>query len=181
MPAKEEKEKEKEEKEKEGEKDNGADGEKGEGESDQQQTDVGSVEEEGEPLLTSAEEEGEKAEKKKKGCSKDEVLAVLAHELGHWKCSHNLINLSIGEVRSCSYLLGCHANPFNYHQINLLLSLFMFGFFMNQSDLYTSFGFVDAQPVFIGLILFFQLIYIPYAEVHSRDTPTFSHVTCCPI
>lgn len=52
---------------------------------------------------------------------------------------------------------------------------------MNQSDLYTSFGFVDARPVFIGLILFFQLIYIPYAEVHSLDTPTSSHVTCYPI
>ena len=50
-------------------------------------------------------------------------------------------------------------------QINLLLSLFMFGFFMNQKDLYVSFGFLTAQPVFIGLILFFQLIYIPYAEV----------------
>lgn len=50
-------------------------------------------------------------------------------------------------------------------QLNLLLSLFLFGFFMNQSDLYTSFGFIGAQPVIIGLILFFQLIYIPYAEV----------------
>ena len=82
--------------EEEGESDSGADGGKGEGESDQQQTDVGAAGEEGEPLLTSAEGEGEK---KRKGCSKDEVLAVLAHELGHWKCSHNLINLSIGEVR----------------------------------------------------------------------------------
>lgn len=34
-----------------------------------------------------------------KGCSIDEILAVLAHELGHWKFSHNLKNLFIGEVR----------------------------------------------------------------------------------
>lgn len=53
-------------------------------------------------------------------------------------------------------------------QFNLLLSLFLFGFFMNQSDLYTSFGFISSQPVLIGLILFFQLIYIPYAEVPPR-------------
>lgn len=56
-------------------------------------------------------------------------------------------------------------------QLNLLLSLFLFGFFMNQSDLYTSFGFISAQPVIMGLILFFQLIYIPYAEV----TPSSCH------
>ena len=37
---------------------------------------------------------------------------------------------------------------------------------MNQNDLYTSFGFFSGQPVLIGLILFFQLIYIPYAEVY---------------
>lgn len=48
---------------------------------------------------------------------------------------------------------------------------------MNQSDLYTSFGFFNVQPVLIGLILFFQLIYIPYAEVQSFATPIFSHVT----
>ena len=36
--------------------------------------------------------------KKSKGCSKDEILAVLAHELGHWKLSHNLKNLTVGEV-----------------------------------------------------------------------------------
>jgi hypothetical protein len=88
------------EEEKEGEGKSGDDGGKGKGENDQQQT-----EGEGEPLLTpeGVEGEGEKVEKKRKGCSKDEVLAVLAHELGHWKCSHNLINLSIGEVRDgCS-------------------------------------------------------------------------------
>ena len=48
---------------------------------------------------------------------------------------------------------------------------------MNQSDLYTSFGFLNAQPVLIGLILFFQLIYIPYAEVGSLAMPTLSHMT----
>ena len=29
----------------------------------------------------------------------EEVLAVLAHELGHWKLGHNLKNLIIGQVR----------------------------------------------------------------------------------
>ena len=44
--------------------------------------------------------ETEKKEKRKVGCSNEEVLAVLAHELGHWKLSHNLKNLVIGQVRS---------------------------------------------------------------------------------
>ena len=42
------------------------------------------------------EEEGEK--KKKTGCNTEEVLAVLAHELGHWKLGHNLKNLIISQV-----------------------------------------------------------------------------------
>ena len=48
-----------------------------------------------------------KDEKKKKtGCNNKEVLAVLAHELGHWKLSHNLKNLVISQVRlSCHYLV----------------------------------------------------------------------------
>jgi len=40
----------------------------------------------------------QKTEKRKTGCNNDEVLAVLSHELGHWKLSHNLKNLVIGQV-----------------------------------------------------------------------------------
>ena len=35
---------------------------------------------------------------KKKGCNTEEVLGVLAHELGHWKLSHNIKNIAISEV-----------------------------------------------------------------------------------
>jgi len=44
-------------------------------------------------------------EKRKIGCNNDEVLAVLAHELGHWKLSHNLKNLVIGQVTHLSAFL----------------------------------------------------------------------------
>ena len=44
------------------------------------------------------EEKNEKNKKRKTGCNNDEVLAVLAHELGHWKLSHNLKNLVISQV-----------------------------------------------------------------------------------
>ncbi len=41
----------------------------------------------------------EEQTKKKIGCNNDEVVAVLGHELGHWKLSHTLKNLVIGQVR----------------------------------------------------------------------------------
>ena len=37
--------------------------------------------------------------KKDKGCSDEEILAILGHELGHWKLSHVLKNLGISQVR----------------------------------------------------------------------------------
>ena len=50
-------------------------------------------------------------------------------------------------------------------QLNLLLLLFLFGYFMNQEDMYISFGFQDSTPILIGLILFLQLVLGPYNEV----------------
>lgn len=35
---------------------------------------------------------------KKTGCNNEEILAVLAHELGHWKLGHNLKNIVISQV-----------------------------------------------------------------------------------
>ena len=42
-------------------------------------------------------EEKEKA-KRDRGCTNDEIVAVLGHELGHWKYSHTIKNLVIVEV-----------------------------------------------------------------------------------
>jgi len=41
------------------------------------------------------------ANSEKKGCDNDEVLAVLAHELGHWKLNHVLKNIVIMQVLHC--------------------------------------------------------------------------------
>lgn len=62
--------------------------------------DAGALEENSsveQPLKDSGGEE-QSSKKKRQGCSKEEILAVLAHELGHWKLSHNLKNLTVGEV-----------------------------------------------------------------------------------
>jgi hypothetical protein len=44
------------------------------------------------------EKEEAAAEKKKTGCNKEEILAVLGHELGHWKLNHVLKNIVIAQV-----------------------------------------------------------------------------------
>ena len=47
----------------------------------------------------SAESEKEEVKEKKTGCSTEEVLAVLGHELGHWKLNHVLKGIIIFQVR----------------------------------------------------------------------------------
>ena len=44
-------------------------------------------------------DEGEAPAKKKQGCTDDEVVAVLGHELGHWKCNHVLKNMISSQVK----------------------------------------------------------------------------------
>lgn len=61
------------------------------------------AEEDGVSVGAASVEEKEVEKKKKKGCNTAEVLGVLAHELGHWKLSHNLKNIIISEVStSCT-------------------------------------------------------------------------------
>lgn len=40
----------------------------------------------------------EKTEEKGKGMSEEEILAILCHELGHWKLNHVLFNIVISQV-----------------------------------------------------------------------------------
>lgn len=83
------------------------------------------------------------------GCTENEILGVLAHELGHWKCSHIYKSIALTEV-------------------NLLLLFSAFGFLFKYSLLYTSLGFPPGQePVIIGLIVVLQLILAPYNSLLS--------------
>lgn len=55
---------------------------------------------ENEPEMLDNEETVNQCEKKQdKGCSDEEILAVLGHELGHWKLNHTLKHLLIGQVK----------------------------------------------------------------------------------
>lgn len=95
---------------------------------------------------TKEKEEDEVKEVATKGCTDEEILAILGHELGHWKCNHMIINLFIS-------------------QVNLLFSFFVFGLLVNNSELYESFGFFDQKPTLIGLVIVFQFIFSPYNEL----------------
>ncbi|KAK9471644.1 peptidase family M48-domain-containing protein [Dipodascopsis tothii] len=69
----------------------------------------------------------------------DQVVAVLAHELGHWALSHTTKMLVIQQVH--------------------LFSLFvLFAVFINNKSLYRSFGFGGQRPVMIGFILFNDIL-----------------------
>ncbi|XP_020618221.1 CAAX prenyl protease 1 homolog [Orbicella faveolata] len=90
--------------------------------------------------------EDDEIKKAPKGCSNDEILAVLGHELGHWSLSHTLKNLGIS-------------------QVNTFLSFMIFGHLMHNKVLFASFGFPDSQPTMIGLVIIFQFIFSPYNEL----------------
>ncbi|XP_058737395.1 CAAX prenyl protease 1 homolog [Vicia villosa] len=76
----------------------------------------------------------------------EEIVAVIAHELGHWKLNHTVFT-------------------FIAMQILTLLQFGGYTIVRNSTDLFQSFGF-DSQPVLIGLILF-QHTVIPVQQLVS--------------
>uniref|UniRef100_A0A8C9SXN3 CAAX prenyl protease n=1 Tax=Scleropages formosus TaxID=113540 RepID=A0A8C9SXN3_SCLFO len=96
-----------------------------------------------------AESESEmKPKTKKQGCNNPEVLAVLGHELGHWKLGHTVKNIVIG-------------------QMNSFLCFFLFAVLIGRKELFMAFGFYESQPTLIGLMIIFQFIFSPYNELLS--------------
>lgn len=80
-------------------------------------------------------------------CKKEEeVVAVIAHELGHWKLNHTM---------------------YSFIAVQILTFLQFGGYTLvrNSGDLFQSFGF-DTQPVLIGLIIF-QHTVIPLQHLVS--------------
>jgi STE24 endopeptidase len=64
-----------------------------------------------------------------------EVVAVLAHELGHWKLGHT-------------------TSLFGISQAHLLYIFSLFSVFINNNSLYSAFGFNLEKPIIIGFMLF---------------------------
>lgn len=82
------------------------------------------------------------------GCETNEILAVLAHELGHWKHNHTL-------------------KGFLLSQIVFVANFVMFAKLLKYAPMYSAFGFMDSQPIFIGLIIVTMYILIPFNTIFN--------------
>lgn len=67
--------------------------------------------------------------------STEETVAVLAHEIGHWKLNHlpKMLIMSQG---------------------HLFIIFSIFSSFIHNNSLYNSFGFINEKPILIGFLLF---------------------------
>lgn len=80
---------------------------------------------------------------KSKGCTPAEILAVLGHELGHWKFNHVMKNIVIS-------------------QVHIFMMFALFGYLYTQQYLYQAFGFEDERPVLVGLMIILKFITAPF-------------------
>ena len=85
---------------------------------------------------------------KGKGCSQEEVVAVLGHELGHWYHGHVW-------------------KPMILNQFLILGMFYTFGILVTNKKMLADFGFVDEQPTLISLLVIFQFIFSPFNRVMS--------------
>jgi len=85
---------------------------------------------------------------KKKGCSQEEVVAVLGHELGHWYHGHVW-------------------KPMILNQFLILGMFYTFGLLVKNKKMLADFGFVEEQPTLISLLVIFQFIFSPLNRVMS--------------
>ncbi|XP_030387158.1 CAAX prenyl protease 1 homolog [Scaptodrosophila lebanonensis] len=84
---------------------------------------------------------------KGKGCTDEEVLAVLGHELGHWKLGHVTKNIII-------------------MQVHLLLMFLVFGYLFNFAPFYEALGFAPGTcPILVGLLIVFTYVMAPYNAI----------------
>jgi STE24 endopeptidase len=67
--------------------------------------------------------------------SEDEICAVLAHELGHWKCWHTMQNFILAQVQMFSMFYG-------------------YSLFSKQATIFEAFGFPgQSVPLVVGFML----------------------------
>jgi STE24 endopeptidase len=78
----------------------------------------------------------------------EELLAILGHEIGHWKLWHTIQGFLISQVYT-------------------FILFWTFSFVQSTPPLFLSFGFAyhDPMPIFIGLILFTQTFWGPVDKV----------------
>ncbi|CAK4616590.1 hypothetical protein LEN26_015388 [Aphanomyces euteiches] len=83
--------------------------------------------------------------------TQEEIVAILGHELGHWKLWHTI-------------------QGFVIQQVYIVAMFTVFGWCMHDRNLFASFGFqtdVGALPIMIGLTLFSTTLWAPVDKVLS--------------
>ncbi|TMW67133.1 hypothetical protein Poli38472_012249 [Pythium oligandrum] len=79
----------------------------------------------------------------------DEIVAILGHELGHWKLWHTM-------------------QGFIIQQVYTFALFYVFGRCMNDAELFASFGFErEAKPVIIGFLLYSSTVWAPVDHLLS--------------
>ena len=90
--------------------------------------------------------------------SDEEILAILGHELGHWKLGHTMSNFIVT-------------------QLYFGAAFYFFSLCYGSRDLAAAFGFDDVErpvPTIISLLLFFQTLWAPVDKVLSFVLTIFS-------
>ena len=85
--------------------------------------------------------------------STEEIVSVVAHEIGHYKKKHIITGTILGVIETG-------------------IMLFIFNLFMNDSDLFAVFS-VDTVSIYCGLV-FFSMLYSPISMVTSIFTTAMS-------
>ena len=85
--------------------------------------------------------------------STEEIVSVVAHEIGHYKKKHIITGTVLGVIETG-------------------IMLFIFNLFMNDSDLFAVFS-VDTVSLYCGLV-FFSMLYSPISMVTSIFTTAMS-------
>ena len=85
--------------------------------------------------------------------STEEIVSVVAHEIGHYKKKHIITGTVLGVIETG-------------------IMLFIFNLFMNDSDLFAVFS-VDTVSIYCGLV-FFSMLYSPIGMVTSIFTTAMS-------
>lgn len=74
-------------------------------------------------------------------CTENEIVAILGHEIGHWKMGHTVK----GMISS---------------QLQIFFTFYALSFFVSSEVMFNTFGFADL-PTFVGMTLFFECAFTP--------------------
>jgi len=88
----------------------------------------------------------------------EEVVAVLAHELGHWKLGHTTSMFAINQVCLFVPIASLRQCWLTRVQVHFFYIFALFSVFINNNSLYSAFGFAHEHPVIVGFLLFSDVL-----------------------